>query len=51
MITVTICVGSSCHIKGAREISAHFNGYLNKESLRDKTDYHSKDLFDNKTIG
>jgi NADH:ubiquinone oxidoreductase subunit E len=38
MITVTICVGSSCHIKGARQMIACFNDYLNKEGLQDKVE-------------
>jgi len=35
MITVTVCVGSSCHIKGAREMIARFNDFLTKEGLKD----------------
>jgi NADH:ubiquinone oxidoreductase subunit E len=38
MITVTICVGSSCHIKGAREMIAQFNDFLSKEGLQDKVE-------------
>ena len=38
MITVTVCVGSSCHIKGARDMIARFNDFLNKESLEDKVE-------------
>jgi len=38
MIIVTICVGSSCHIKGAREMIARFNDYLSKEGLQDKVE-------------
>ena len=38
MITVTVCVGSSCHIKGARELIACFNDFLTKESLVDKVE-------------
>ena len=38
MITVTICVGSSCHIKGAREMIARFNDFLSKEGLQDKVE-------------
>ncbi len=38
MITVTVCVGSSCHIKGAREMIARFNEFLNKESLEGKVE-------------
>jgi len=38
MITVTICVGSSCHIKGARDLIACFNDLLTKEGLADKVE-------------
>jgi NADH:ubiquinone oxidoreductase subunit E len=38
MITVTVCVGSSCHIKGAREMIARFNDFLTKENLGEKVE-------------
>lgn len=38
MITVTICVGSSCHIKGARQMIARFGEFLNNEGLNDKVE-------------
>lgn len=38
MITVTVCVGSSCHIKGAREMITRFNDFLTKEGLEDKVE-------------
>ena len=38
MITVTVCVGSSCHIKGAREMITRFNDFLAKEGLEDKVE-------------
>ena len=38
MITVTVCVGSSCHIKGAREMIGRFNEFLAKEGLEDKVE-------------
>jgi len=36
MITVTVCVGSSCHVKGAREMITRFNDILKSEGLEDK---------------
>lgn len=33
MITVTVCVGSSCHIKGAREVITRFNDLLKAHGL------------------
>ena len=38
MITVTVCVGSSCHIKGARDMIAHFNDFITKKGLQDKVE-------------
>ena len=38
MITVTVCVGSSCHIKGAREMIGCFDDFLIKEGLEDKVE-------------
>ncbi len=38
MITVTVCVGSSCHIKGARDMITRFNDFLTKEGLGDKVE-------------
>ena len=38
MITVTVCVGSSCHIKGGREMITRFNDFLTAEGLRDKVE-------------
>ena len=38
MITVTVCVGSSCHIKGARDVIMHFNNLLKKNDLEDKVE-------------
>ncbi len=38
MITVTVCVGSSCHIKGARRMIGRFNDVLAKEGLQDKVE-------------
>ncbi|MHC4476963.1 MAG: (2Fe-2S) ferredoxin domain-containing protein [Planctomycetota bacterium] len=38
MITVTVCVGSSCHVKGAREMIACFSDFLTSEELEDKVE-------------
>jgi NADH:ubiquinone oxidoreductase subunit E len=34
--TVTICVGSSCHIKGSRNVIMRFNGLLKKHGPEKK---------------
>ena len=36
MVTVTVCVGSSCHLKGAREVIVRFNELLQRHALQDK---------------
>lgn len=36
MVTVTVCVGSSCHIKGARDMIERFNDLLHHHHLEDK---------------
>ena len=33
MVTVTVCVGSSCHIRGAREVIMRFNEMLKSNGL------------------
>lgn len=38
MITVTVCVGSSCHVKGARQVINSFKDLLAKENLQDKVE-------------
>jgi len=36
MVTVTVCVGSSCHLKGAREVIMRFNELLLQYGLEDR---------------
>lgn len=36
MLTVTVCVGSSCHLKGAREVIVRFNDLLTRYGLTEK---------------
>lgn len=38
MITVTVCVGSSCHIKGARDVINRFNTLLMENDLESKVE-------------
>jgi len=33
MKTITVCVGSSCHIKGSRDVITRFNELLKKHKL------------------
>ena len=36
MVNVTVCVGSSCHIKGARDVIASFNQLIKENGLESK---------------
>ena len=36
MVTVTVCVGSSCHLRGAREIIVRFDELVKKHGLTGK---------------
>jgi len=38
MTTVTVCVGSSCHLKGAREVINRFNELLQAHGLADRVE-------------
>jgi NADH:ubiquinone oxidoreductase subunit E len=38
MVEVTVCVGSSCHIKGAREVIMRFNELLKVHGLEQKVE-------------
>jgi NADH:ubiquinone oxidoreductase subunit E len=38
MTTVTVCVGSSCHIKGARDLIVRFNEMIKSENLQDEVE-------------
>lgn len=38
MITVTVCVGSSCHIKGGREMIVRFQDFLAEKGCQDKVE-------------
>lgn len=38
MVTVVVCVGSSCHVKGARDVIMRFNNLLKDNGLEDKVE-------------
>lgn len=38
MTSVTVCVGSSCHIKGARDVIMRFDELLKKHNLEGKVE-------------
>jgi NADH-quinone oxidoreductase subunit G len=37
-VKVTVCVGSSCHIKGSREVLKRFAELIKAEGLQDKVE-------------
>ncbi len=37
-MNITVCIGSSCHLKGSREIVKKLQELLEKESLQDKVE-------------
>jgi len=38
MTTVTVCVGSSCHLKGARDVIERFKDLLARHGLEDEVE-------------
>lgn len=38
MVTVTVCVGSSCHIRGTREVIMRFNEMLKSNDLEGRVE-------------
>ena len=36
MIEVTVCVGSSCHVKGSRDLIKHFEGLISEYKIEDE---------------
>lgn len=38
MITVTVCVGSSCHLKGARDVIVRFDELVKKHRLSERVE-------------
>ena len=36
MVEITVCVGSSCHIKGSRKLIDRFNKLIKRYKLEDK---------------
>ncbi len=38
MVTVTVCVGSSCHLKGARGVIVRFDELLTRHDLKGRVE-------------
>lgn len=37
-MTITVCIGSSCHLKGSREIVTKLEQLISENNLKDKID-------------
>ncbi len=38
MMKIVVCIGSSCHIKGSRQVAAEFQRLIAENKLEDKVD-------------
>lgn len=38
MLTIVICVGSSCHVRGSDDVAAIFEDLIERESLADRVE-------------
>ena len=38
MVKVTVCIGSSCHLKGSRQVVEELQYLINKNELEDKVE-------------
>lgn len=38
MLKITVCIGSSCHIKGSRQVVEQLQDLISENSLNDKID-------------
>ena len=38
MVKVTVCIGSSCHIKGSRQVVEQLQNLVEENNLRDKVE-------------
>ncbi len=38
MLKITVCIGSSCHIKGSRQVVEQLQALIEKNNLGDKVD-------------
>ena len=39
-MTLTICIGSSCHLKGSKKVAQTFERLIDAHNLRDKIEFH-----------
>ena len=40
-MTLTICIGSSCHLKGSKQVAQTFERLIGEHNLKDQIDFHA----------
>ena len=40
-MTLTVCIGSSCHLKGSKKVAQTFERLITENNLRDKVNFHA----------
>lgn len=40
-MNLTICIGSSCHLKGSKEVAQLFERLIDEKKLRDKVNFYA----------
>ncbi len=40
-MTLTICIGSSCHLKGSKKVAQTFERLIDEHNLRDKINFYA----------
>jgi len=51
MITVTVCVGSSCYVRGSDKVAATFQELIDKEGLQAKVEMVGAFCMENCSLG
>ncbi len=40
-MTLTVCIGSSCHLKGTKKVAETFERLITENNLREKVNFHA----------
>jgi NADH:ubiquinone oxidoreductase subunit E len=40
-MTLTVCIGSSCHLKGSKKVAQTFERLITENNLREKINFHA----------
>ena len=40
-MTLTVCIGSSCHLKGSKKVAQTFEKLIAENNLREKVNFHA----------